>query len=387
MDWSQDNFKDESKPKLHELVKMADYKKHEGEFVAYRFVGSLTPIAQVWIPIFKDGKPLISERTKKPVEVPFYPTNYDYKTGKFIEGKKCPFVELANYMSQFREQPIRVSESKLAQAINRAAQEENTDDEGRYRRKSKPSAKEQSTGFKDAIDSPCRTPVEVHTIGYMLSQDFGSILALNKVKVKDKTGAVKTVVKSIADPKYGCDVQIKFDGKIKSNKKTAAQKGDKAPLTPEEQGFLLWDLDAALKKLVLSPAEAKAEAARILAEFKKSLKAGGAKRASQEPDEEDLPDDIEDEAEDLGLDDDTPKRTQGGKTARKPAPAEDEDDLDLEMDDTPPGRTASKKPGAKPAGKPAAKKPAPADDDIDDILGDDEGEDLEGLDEDDSLPF
>lgn len=382
MEWSQDNFKDESKPKLHELVKMADYKKHEGEFAAYRFVGNLFPIAQVWIPIYKDGKPLISEKTKKPVEVPFYPTNFDYKTGKFIEGKKCPFIELANYMSQFRDQPIRVSESKLAQAINRESQSENSDDEGRYRRRSKPSAKEQSTGFKDAIDSPCRTPVEVHTIGYMLGQDFSSIMALNKVKVKGADQVVKTVVKSIADPKHGCDVQIKFDGKIKSSKKTAAQKGDKSPLTPEEQSFLLWDLEAALKKLVLSPAEAKAEATRIATEFKKSLKAGGGgKKASQEPDDEDLPGDIEDE--DLGLEDEAPapKRTQGAKP--KPKPADDDGDLDFE-EETPAPRQAAKKPGAKPAQKP---KPQD-DDDIDALLGDDPGEDLDlGEEDEDGLPF
>lgn len=381
MDWSQDNFKDESRPKLHELVKMADYKKHENEFNAYRFVGNLTPIAQIWIPIYKDGKPMISEKTKKAIEIPFYATNYDYKTGKFIEDRKCPFIELANYMNQFREKPIRVSESKLAQAINRAVQEENSDDQGRFRKRGQVTQSEKATRFKDSMDSACRTPVEVHTLGYMLGQDFSSILALNKVKVKDAAGNVKTVVKSIADPKYGCDVQIKFDSKNKTSKKTAAQKGDKSPLTPEEQSFLLWDLDKAIAKLVLKPAEAKAEASRILAEFKKSLKAGG-KRASQEPEDDDLPDDIEDDTSDLGLDDDTPppKRTQGSKKA---AAADDEGDLDFDdLEEKP----AAKKPTGKPAGKPAAKKAAPVvnDEDIDDILGDDDGEDL---DDSDDIPF
>lgn len=366
MEWEAANFKDERRATLKDLVKLADYKTHEAEFASYRFVGKINPAAIIRLPIYKEGKPFISPKTGKAVEIPFYALNFDYKTGKFIEGKACPFTDLMNYMNRFLPKPIRPQTIKYVQAINRTVQETGTDENtGKFRRRAKPTQKELSTRCKESLRSACQTPVEVHTVGYMLQQDVQAVIETNKVKVKDTTNprGFKLVVKPPADPVYGCDVLIKFDSNIKTPKKSAMQKGERTPLTDDEKAFLLWDMDAVLAQLVMSEAEAKSECDRIKGEFNKSLKNGGKASSKDEPDLGDLPDDMEG----LGLDD--------GEGEAEPAPQTRRTQ----------GGTAGKKPGGT--------KPATVSDEADALFGDDDGIDLEtdldtgGDDDDDTLNF
>lgn len=335
--WDDVKFSGENRVRLNELIKIVNYQDNS-KFREYRFFGDLVPYAQIWLPIYKDGKPLISQKGK-PVRIPFNITNFDPETGNYDKSVACPFVETAEKMLEYikdeedRKQ-LNPSTGFFAQAISRKLQS-NPDKDGR------PSKQERSTGFKESLDSESFTPVEVHQLNYTIGQGLESAKELNKHKDK-KTG--ERVEKSIADPKYGCDIQIKYDKDGKGQGKYKVNKGEASRLTEEETKYLIWDIVGGLKETTLSRKEAKIEAKRILDEFMKGHKKK--KKGDDDSPDVDAPDDIEDTLD---------RKSSKKKSSKKQVDSDDspspdiDDSPDLDSSPSPDVKKSSKKKSSKKA--------------------------------------
>lgn len=325
--WENTRFGNESRVKFNELVKVVDYRNVK-RFKDFRFLGDLRMYATILLPIYKDGKPVPKKKGQGNLMIPFNVTNFDPKTEKFDDTKKCPFVEAAEKMAKYMEpdeaKQLNIRIGHYAEAINRDLQE-NPDKKG------KPSQAERKSGLKESLDSASFTPLEVHQINFTIGQHLESIKETNTVKNK-ATG--EKVAKSVADPKFGRDVKIKYDEDGKGQAKYKVVGGERTPLTEEEQAYLHWDIVGALKATTMSTKDAKVEADRILKEFMKSVK----KKKSnddEDDDEGDMPDDIE-----------SPVKKKSSKKAKKPDPDEDDDedgDDDLEDLESPVAKKSSNK--------------------------------------------
>lgn len=392
--WENISFSNENRVRLNELIRIVNYASSKG-FKTYRFVGDPQKIAQVWLPIYKDGKPVISQKGK-PVNIPFNITNFNPETETFDETKECPFVKASELIRKHIKDDKVANQFKpqvavMAQAISRSLQE-NPDKKG------KPSKKERQTGFKESFDSDSYTPVECHQINFAIGQGLESVKETNTVVIKGKDGTKKKAHKTVADPKYGRDVQIKYDPNAQGVSKYKVQGGDRTPLNEGdyegEDKYLLWDIVSAIKETTMTPKEAKVEADRIVKEFLKSVK----KKSSSDDDDDDdddLPDDIEgDDDEDTK----SSKKSNKKKTANKKKPkdededGDDDDDSDLEDDDDAddeeeekPAKKKSSKATKKPVKKADKKKSSgkKKSDDDDDDDSDDDDDDSDDDDDDD----
>jgi hypothetical protein len=350
----------EDKKKISDVLPIVDKNDFKKKYKLYRFIGGVQPYQEIWLPIFKDGKPVISAKGGKPVRIPKYVTNYNLETHKVDDSlPACPYVEVAEKMNKHlsEDDQLRVKQSYLACVIDREAQENPP-------KKIVPATKaELKAGFYD-MESPSTKMTAVFDMTPSLFRKIKGLKGLNKVKFK-KTGETKEY--QVTDPKYGCDVNIKFDPSEKGGAMYDAQKGERTAITEEEEEYPLWDISS-----IITPDDyktAKKEADRLWKEFAKSIKGG----KGLDDDDDDLPPDLEDEDEKPSkkkakkpADDDDDDEPVVSKKKKKPVVDDDDEDEDLPV-------------------KKSKKKPAEDDDDDDDdtpvkkgkkkVVDDDEDED------------
>lgn len=356
------------KPRMEELVDLLDLTKRNKKWVNLRFVpAEMLPHAMHWIDI-------IGSKSKEKVTIPKNCTGFDMKTEDHTVDD-CPYCQ----------QGLRLSVVYYANAIIRTEQEKLPSDYQDSYTKA-----ERKSGFKDR-DSSSHTPVKVIRIPSSLAQKLQGLKDLNVRKGKD--GQKKTY--DITDPKFGADVNIKYDSTASGADKYQVQLADKTELTEEELKYLIWELTPSLIQ-VESYADAKAELKRM--EIVGDKKKGKDKDDEDDDDEEEprggksksknkkhvADDDDEDDDldidDDLDEDDDEPKskskskNKDSGKSKSKSKhddeEEEDDDDLDLDDDeDEPTSKSKSKN-------KSQAKSKSKSVDDDDDL----------DLDEDDEEP-
>jgi hypothetical protein len=324
--------------RLEDRIRLIDKKEYTKKYRSYRYVGGVTSFVEVWMPIFKDGKPLIG-KTKKQVKIPMMVTNYNPDTEKHDPDVTCPFLELAEKMnpSLGKDDQIKPKRIYLGNVIDRVAQD------ARPRNAKEPTKKELKTGFI-TMDSHTFTPVGVLPTSSGTMRKVKNLNQLN-VRKNKKTGEKQAY--SVAHPVFGIDVNLKFDPDEKGSAMYDVQRGDNSKLTDEEKAYLIWDIEKAV--VVMTREEAQIEADRIWAGFK-----GKKSKSSKNEDDDEMPDDIEDE-----------DYVSDKKKKNKKRPVDDDDDEDDDEDDD----------------KPAKKKKKPVDDDDDD--DDDDADDLEDIDADD----
>jgi hypothetical protein len=207
----------------------------KGEYVTLRFLPtSILPIKKHWIQIM-GGK----EGAKRAVGIPvmcvgFDPDNEDVP----LEGRECPYCNLPHGKKE-DGYPAQEELKYLANVIVRDLQ---TDEP---KRKEKPTKKEKETGYKD-IKSKTWSPVRVCVLPPGATRRLRELGSRNIPKKGKKTG------KGLADgktafpvnhPRYGLDIDIKYNEKAAGSEKYSIEKQSVAPLTDEEKGYLVWNLE------------------------------------------------------------------------------------------------------------------------------------------------
>lgn len=314
------------KPRMEELVDLLDLTKRNKKWVNLRFVpADMLPNAVHWIEI-------IGSKSKEKVTIPKNCTGFNMETEDHTVDD-CPYCQ----------QGLRLSVVYYANAIVRSEQEKLPSDYQDSYTKA-----ERKSGFKDR-ESSSHTPVKVVRLPSSLAQKLQGLKDLNVRKGKD--GQKKTY--DITDPKYGADVNIKFDNSASGADKYQVQLADKTELTEEELGYLVWELNPSLIQ-VESYADAKSE-------LKRMDLVGGQKKGKDDDDDED----------------DEPKggKSKSSKSSKKHVDDDDDDDdldIDDDMDDDEPKSKSKSKSGAKDKAKSKSKHDDDDDDDLD--LDDDEDE-------------
>ena len=328
---SKDKLKMDDLVDLYQLSSEA-----KNTWVNLRFLPTdMLPVKTHWIKI-------LAGKEKKEVKIPKLCVSFDPDAeGTPKEGTHCPYCELTQ---GGEDSTCQTSVAYYANAIIRDIQEDEP------RKKVKPTTKERKSGMIEK-GSKAWTPVRVVRMPNGLAGKLDGLTERNIVKSKNKK--INGKVFPIDHEKYGIDIAIKYDPKAAGAEKYQLDKGERSPLTEEEQEYLYWDLsDDLYEKLGLeSTDEAKKE-------FKRLDFVGG----EEIDDDEDEDDDDDD---DIGF---ASKKKKGKK--RRPVDDDDdddEDDDDDDEDDDEPVRKKKKKPSKKPLKKkPSKKKKRPVDDDEDD---------------------
>ena len=360
---------------LVELVKMAN-----GKWVQIRILpDDILSYSQHWINI-------LASKTKREVRIPklclAHDPNTEERTGV------CPYCDINDPATSYLVNVVVRQLQDDAPAKNRISREE------------------RESGFKN-MNSDSWTPVRVLRLTAGLMKKIQELKGLNKVKGKD---GVKTF--DVDHPKFGLDLNIKYDGNAKGPEKYQVNTGERTALTEDELQYLKWDLSPSLiTELGLeSLAQAKKELARMQIVGAEEFDDDGddddlvgkkKKPASKKPPADDFDDEDDDDdppprkkpaskksvskkppADDFDDDDDDEYPPQRKKPASKKPPADDFDDDDDDDDPPPRKKPASKKPLADdfddedddddppPRKKPASKKPLA--DDFDDEDDDDD---------------
>ena len=309
---------------LNTQVEMLDLGKKK-KFVPIRYLPGLATY-------FTYGFRIKTPKTGKIITIEKMAQSFDIKKGDFDESKtkKDPWRKLAEKYG------VRGRQQFAANVIDRRLQEDAP------KKKKKPTSEERASGFKDK-DSESWTPVVVQRFGQSVFSLVTDLNATNKVTIKDK----KTT-KPIDHKKYGRDVEIKYDGEKTPAQQYNIQRGERAPLTEEEEAYLVWDIESALLKIQKEHGkDAEAEAKRL----EKLLvdEKGKPLKAKADDDDDDDASDMEDD------DDDKPKKKKKGSKRRDDDDDDDDsgdddgDDLEDDEDDE----------------KPKKKKKKPSDDDED----------------------
>jgi hypothetical protein len=272
---------------------------------------------------------------------------YDPETEETDSTHECPWCDSDS-------EKIRFSPDYYSNAIVRGLQEDEPS------KKTKPTAKEEETGFKEK-GSKTWTPARGVRLTRTLIRELKKLGALNRVKNK-KTGETKAY--PLSHPKFGCDVNVMYDPTEKTpSKKYMIQKGERTPLTDEEQEYLLWKIEEMQHPMSLKDANKEFERWAEKMDVKKKGKA-------KDDDDEDDDEDSDDEDED-----DEPKSKKGAKKpvkkGKKSSKDEDEDDEDSDeddedLDDDEEEEEKPKKKGKKEEKKSKGKKKAKDEDDFDD---------------------
>lgn len=306
------------------------------KFKPVRLFGEIFVYRQIWFPIYKEGKPMLKS-DGRPVQIPKIVTNYNGATQEY-SNEDCPFQKLMEKMNKHLGDKNQLYEAPvfLVNAINRALQEDLEDS-----KITPPTKAETKSGFRDP-ESKHQNPVEVLTLNSNYAfKKVKDTMEMNIVKLKsgDK------VQKEPTDPKYGYDIQIKFDPKNKvAADRFQVQKGDRSPLTEEELEYLPWNIQAAIDAQVDSVKDAQREADRLWKEFEKSFKKSS--KSDDEDSEDNEPDDLEDDDKPVKKakkkssfveDDDEEEDEKPKKKTKKPAEDDDEEE------DTPKKKKSLKK--------------------------------------------
>lgn len=327
------------------LEELFDQQKFpDDKWLQLRFIDKVDPLVvkQHWIKI-------LGGKDKREITIPKFCIAFDPmdpETPK--EGVHCPYCDL----SSGKDGAQRASEFFLVNAIVRDIQEEEP------AKKSKHTAEESKTGFKD-MRSKSWTPVRVIRLpGTVVAriQELGETNVHKDKKTKEKHQY------DASHPKFGFDVQIKYKPKAAGTDKYSCDKvdGGPTPLTSEEKEYLVYRLDEGLLDMAGRENEK-----RAMENFKRMEIVG------------DIPDDDDDDDEPKGKkskkkgrslddddddDDEIPSNKKKGKKS-KPFEDDDEDDDDDDEDDEP--KKSSKKSKLKDKKK-SSKKSRDDDDDDDD---------------------
>ena len=359
----------------------------QGEFLAIRIISGLIGTKTHWVAL--EGKDDGIFSVPKPC------LSYDPATLRHDEDITCPYCQAEEW---FKEHDIKVKAGKMegnparssveyvCNAIPRELQEDI---------KPKITKEEEAESGIIQKGSKSKTPVRVIRLTPGLVAKIKDIQKLNvhRVKFKDKdTGKVVEERKAmpIYHPKYGQDINIKFNDKAKSpGDYYAVQRDDKTPLTEEELEYLKWDIEA---WPFVNEADTESEAGSEIRKFKGKHWDRYRKHSKIQKDEDyDEDDDIDDEDDE---DEDDEPRNKKSKSKQKSSKSKakssrhddddededddyDDDDLDDEDEDDEDEPPRKSKAGSK-------SKKRPVDEDEDDEVDEDE-DDEDDEDEDDDL--
>lgn len=217
----------DSAPRFDTLVEFYAFLKG-GKFDQGRFVGPMIAEGVHWIPVKKkDGS--MGQFPKKCLA-------FDPITQVRDSTKSCPYCKFLPSKTEKDRKEYRFQVTYYRNWFSREAQED------KPRKLPKLTPSEAKTGFKD-INSKSWTPCRVVPLKPSLCDKLQRIEERNIHVVKDKKGNKVKKSFDIGDDKYGMDVALSFDKERKGTDMYDVQKEDKSPLTEEEQGYLLWDLD------------------------------------------------------------------------------------------------------------------------------------------------
>ena len=272
---------------LWELYKLSDEAK--GNWVRIRILPTpMLPIKKHWVHIItKKG-----QATKVPkMCVSFNPDDQSSP----LDGRVCPFCKLDH------TKDTGVAENSLYYYVNAIIRDEQ---DNQPRKVKEPTKAERKSGYKD-INSKSWTPVRVVQLTGGLARKIKEMKQGNKDKKKNPV--------SVADAKYGCDIEIKYNPKASGEAKYSIQKGERTPLTEEELAYLVWDLE---DFDTIYDALGRLDSKAALAEFK-GMKINGS--SSSDDDEDD--DDDDDEGVSVGK-----KKSKKSKSKKKSDDDDDDDD-------------------------------------------------------------
>jgi len=309
-------------PRLEDLVEV--FKLPTKKWVRVRLVGPLWAYLNIWFDI----------RTKegRKVSIPKLCLDYDAETDE-MTSEQCPYRASGKG---------RFSKFFVVNAIIRDLQEDEPRkkaDPTKYERKRRSLCGQGEFFLKENKETKTWTPVRVLIVNVSLADQLRSLADLNRVTNK-KTGSVST--RDINDPKYGIDISLYYDPDAAGPSRYRAQREERTPLTEEEEGLLLWQLDLL-----------KAEDPKTAEREMKNLDP----KIISEGDDED-----EDEDDDDYVDD---KKKKKGKKSKKSDNDDDdlselddvdEDGLDEDEDEAPRKKKKSAKIGSKPAKSSKTKK-------------------------------
>lgn len=327
MDWSKDKLGGDRAPMLKDKVEMLDL-PDGGDFKEVRMIGPSKRVAKHLLPVFKqDGSPVM--KNGQQVKIPKVCLAYNAKTNEY-EGK-CPYCDI---------DPSTPKIEVHTNVLDREIQADfNAKKKDKLRSKKETKKREMVEGewhVADGKGSKNLTPVRYMIIKSSVGGKISDYTALNKKKNKEG----KTKVYPPNHPKYGFDMNMKFDKSKAGSEMYSCVKADRTELSEEELDYLLWNLDEdAPEEMKVAKKEAES--------FAKRMKAG-AKAAGESDDDED---------------DDDDKKSKSKKSKGKKNDAEDDnwgDDDDFEDDDD------------KKSKKSKSKKSSKSDDDDEDEEEDDE---------------
>lgn len=366
---NRDNLRESD---IFEIFPLA--KKANGNWVSIRLLDTdLLPIKKHWIKIM-GGKD-----KDKEIKIPRLCVNFDPDNqGKPLRGMKCPYCGIAHGNDESGA-PAQYDYKWYAQAIIRDEQA------AAPRKMPKLTKKELKTGKKE-MGSESWTPVMCIPLTNSLAQKIKELGERNIHTVKDKKSGKKSKQAfHVNHPKYGCDIEIKYNAKKAPAERYTIERGDHTQLKDFEKEYLTWDFDnwEEIYDMLgrLNEADALTDFKKMdvlgvnpgdddeddddddgmsLGKKKKGGKADKKKRRSMDDDEDDEDDDDED---------DRPSKSKKSKPSKSKRLLDDEDDDDDDEDDRPSKKKKSSK--DKKSSKVKSKKSKRSSDDDEDEDEDD----------------
>lgn len=361
---NRDNLRESD---IFEIFPLA--KKANGNWVSIRLLDTdLLPIKKHWIKIM-GGKD-----KDKEIKIPRLCVNFDPDNqNKPLRGMKCPYCGIAHGNDESGA-PAQYDYKWYAQAIIRDEQA------AAPRKMPKLTKKELKTGKKE-MGSESWTPVMCIPLTNSLAQKIKELGERNIHTVKDKKSGKKSKQAfQVNHPKYGCDIEIKYNAKKAPAERYTIERGDHTPLKDFEKEYLTWDFDnwEEIYDMLgrLNEADALTDFKKMdvlgvnpgdddeddddddgmsLGKKKKGGKADKKKRRSMDDDEDDEDDDDED---------DRPSKSKKSKPSKSKRLLDDEDDDDDDEDDRPSKKKKSSK--DKKSSKVKSKKSKRSSDDDED---------------------
>ncbi|QYW05258.1 hypothetical protein pEaSNUABM21_00244 [Erwinia phage pEa_SNUABM_21] len=372
----QDNSKRDSlrESEIFEIFPLA--KKANGAWVSIRLLDlDLLPIKKHWIKIM-GGKDKDKEIKIPRMCVSFDPDNQN----KPLKGMKCPYCGIQHGNDESGA-PAQYDYKWYAQAIIRDVQA------GAPRKMPSMTKKEQKSGKKE-MGSESWTPVQCIGLSNSLASKIQQLGERNIHTVKDKkTGKKSKQAFQVNHPKYGCDIEIKYNAKKSPAERYTLERGDHTPLTKDEQAYLTWDFDnwneiydllgrldedaamADFKKMDVLGGESQVDGDddededddddMALGKKKKGAKGKADKKKRRSMDDDDEDDDEDDE-------DDRPSKSKKSKSKSKSRTLLDDDEDDEDEDDKPKKKKKSSKDKPSKSSKVKSKKSKKSDDDDED---------------------
>ena len=339
---------DSRAPKVDELVDIL--KLPPNEWVSLRFVGPTIAYGVHWMETLRKDKKTLTKFPKPCL-------SFDRDTEEHDSTKPCPWCDHDHGTS------VSFGKDFYTNVIVRSLQEDEPSKKG------KPTTAEDKSGFKEK-GSKAWTPARVFRVSSSVVRELKKLGSLNLHKNKD--GDKK--VFPLSHPKYGCDISIMFDPNEKTSaKKYTIQKGDKSPLTEDEQECLLWDIETLMEPEDLKTANKN---------YEKWDESFNGKKSKDDEEEDDEEDDEEDEPKAKAKkskkskdEDDEEDEPKSKSKKSKDNDDEDNDDDDEEDDEEEDEQKAKSKKSKSKKSKKSKSKDEDEDDDSDLDFDEDEEDD------------